>query len=274
MRPSVLALRLAALLLASLAGAPGARATTFYQRPFPTTVGEAPAIVRGKIGMSYPNWVTDAEGNRRIYTFTELEVIEVLKGDVPGKRVMLRALGGEKDGVGLHVPGTAEFSRGEEVVVMVGPANADDSRDVRGMMMGKYNVERDSAGQEYLTGPGINPGNREGVLTAHDERGGSQDADARGQNGTGKWTLSALRELIRDQAKGGPKPAPSLSKAAEIPRVAPSVAPAATRSEQPAPALQPEGEEPASIGWKLWLVLGAALAAVAAALTVLRNQRK
>jgi hypothetical protein len=96
-----------------------AGATTFMERSFPDAVKDAPVVVRGRVGTSYANWVTGPDGTRRIFTFIELTVDEVLKGpSAAGKRSLtMRELGGEKDGVGMQVAGTAHFNQGEDTVV-------------------------------------------------------------------------------------------------------------------------------------------------------------
>src|ERR1700692_3171205 len=100
-------MRLAAWLIFALIGAPAA-ATTFYERPFPSMVEQASIVVRGHVGMSYTGWVEGSDGTTRIHTFTELQIDTLLKGDVTGRTVIMRELGGEKDGVGMQVMGTAQ----------------------------------------------------------------------------------------------------------------------------------------------------------------------
>ena len=112
-------------------------ATSFIAKPFEERVSEAEFAVRGYVGMTYTDWSKSNSGKRRIYTFTEILVKEVLKGDVTTNSIMLRSLGGVKDGVGAMVHGVAKFKRGEDVVVFTGRQNTDDSYSIRGMMMGR-----------------------------------------------------------------------------------------------------------------------------------------
>jgi hypothetical protein len=161
-------------------------ATTFFPQPFPEAVKNAPVIVRGTVGMNYTDWGKDPEGTQRIYTYYEVQLAEGFKGNIPNQNSMIiRELGGEKDGVGLHVAGTSQYHRGEDVVVFLRDRNADNSYDVQGMMMGKYNVQIDSSGQEVLSGPGLIENN--------------------GPGNHPKWTLEALRGLIQTQ-KGAASP--------------------------------------------------------------------
>lgn len=225
--------------------------TTFYERPFPETVQDAPVIARGKVGMTYSNWAQGQDGVRRIYTFYELQVDEVFKGQLtsrsgkPLQTAMMRTLGGEKAGVGMSVPGAPKFSRGEDVVVMLGPVQSDDSREILGLMMGKYNVERDSDGREFLTGPGLNPENRVGMQSPDQHR---HDHDERAEHSGPKWTLERLRDLISEQSRQSDDSAAPTSVEAAQPSANsaknPSLSPpsGATPSSEraTAPALQPQ----------------------------------
>lgn len=159
-------------------------ATSFIEQPFPDTVQEAPIIVRGKVGKTSANWGKGADGGKRIYTFNDLDVQEVFKGHLDTRSIVIRELGGEKDGIGMQVAGTSYFEPGEDVVVLLSERNSENSYEVRGLMMGKYNLKTDASGKEYLVGPGIP----------------SSD--------THQWTLEALREVIQTQANP-PAPSPS-----------------------------------------------------------------
>ncbi|MBU6375156.1 MAG: hypothetical protein KGQ59_04100, partial [Bdellovibrionales bacterium] len=148
---------LRALLGLSLLIAGNALATTFMPTPFPDKVEDAPSIVRGTAGNSVSDWGIGRDGVKRIYTYTELSPKEVIKqgpGEpIPTNTIKIRELGGTKDGMGMEVSGTAHFNRGEDVVVMLGDRTSDGAFEVRGMMMGKFNIERDSQGREVLSGP-------------------------------------------------------------------------------------------------------------------------
>ncbi len=191
-----------------------ARATTFVPVPFPKRVGDAELIVRAVAAKSSADWVTSADGSRRIFTFTEMRAVEVIKepesNPLRAKDFKVRELGGTKDGLGMQVAGTAEFAPGEEVVLMLGPVQEDGSYPVRGMMMGKYRLERDAQGREVLQGAGV-------------------DDEA-------PWTLEHLKKVVAEQGhSGGQGSSPS-----------PSVAPG--RVDGQAPGLQPEARESAQVG--------------------------
>jgi LPXTG-motif cell wall-anchored protein len=251
-----------------------ALATTFVEQPFPDTVQEAPIIARGKIGMRYADWSVGTDGQKRIYTYTELRVDEVLKGRVSGQNLVMRELGGEKDGVGMQVAGSAEFERGEDVVVFLQNPNKDGTHTVQGMMMGKYNVRQDANGQEFIEGAGLSslghPAIRGKEHLIHPEE--SQSA-----TGASKYSLQALRDLIRDQSQGAdarvqnpvisgqnpPSPSPTL--------VPPSEEPGAPTA---APQLQPGTPETSASDWAMVAWVGAGLAGIALLAWLLLRRRK
>lgn len=203
-------------------------ATSFSHKTFEQAVKDSDGIVRGTVGTSYSNWVKE-EGANRLFTFIELTLDEVVKGQVPGtlKTLILRELGGEKDGVGLNIAGAARFRRGEEVVVFVMlPANSDGSYTLRGLMMGKYEVVRGDDGTPMLRGGRLaQPVEDEG----HSDTG---DGKLTGNAQQKKWTLQALRDLVREQRSAGTSVDSTGSK---VPPLAPST---------PAPRLQPSTQGP------------------------------
>lgn len=184
-------------------------ATTFIPRPFEEYVLRAPQIIRGVTGSHRSDWSNDSQGTRRIYTFTELKVAEVLKGnprDFPvDSTVSLREIGGQKDGVGLMIAGTAEFKEGEEVVVFISSQqNADGSFDLSNMMMSKLSVlPSDSSGEsETLAGPALE-------IQAHTPTEmHSNHTESNSSENKKIWNLEQLRSLIRQQT-GASDPIPS-----------------------------------------------------------------
>src|SRR5262249_24305923 len=117
-----------------------------------------------------------------------------------GKILAIRELGGVKNGVGLHVAGAAEFQPGEDVVVFLNDRNKDGTYDIRGMMMGKYNVKRMDDGSEALIGPGLALG-RDHKIVEDDAR----DQEQADPGITSGWTLDRLRRLIEEQKDHPPK---------------------------------------------------------------------
>jgi hypothetical protein len=180
-------------------------ATSFISRPLPETTQRTPTIVRGKVGSSHADWAKTPESGKRLYTFYELQISEVFKGDPkPGSTILFRQLGGEKDGIGLQIAGSAQFSPGEDVVLTLGEKNPDGSYDLRGLMTGKFGIGRDQSGNEILIG-----------ATGDDVENAPADHH-------GPWTLGEFRKLVASQSptshieasptpnvKADPAPAPS-----------------------------------------------------------------
>jgi hypothetical protein len=243
---------------------PSAHATTFLDVPFPDAVKDAPVIVHGQVGASAADWSKDGNGSRRIYTFYDVDVSEVLKGDAPTGHIQMREMGGVKDGVGLQVAGASTYQPGEDVVVFLGERNSDGSFDVRGMMMGKYNVVKDANGQAYLSGPGVNPILAHGHTFHPEDNAGSRNDTQPAK----KWTLEDLRQVIRDQGSA-PQGARNTEASAPVHSPAATPPPATPVMEQTAPPLQPSStQEPpkddrGAPGLLTWLglawVLGVAL---------------
>lgn len=133
-----------------------ALASSFYVPPFKEAVQSAPTIVRGQIGMSHARWATDRDGIQRLYTFYELQVSEVIKGDLTTNALILREMGGEKDQVSVQISGTAQFLKGEDTIIFLEKElNSDGSFDLHGMSTGKYSIETLADGTEILTGVGV-----------------------------------------------------------------------------------------------------------------------
>ncbi|MCC7442358.1 MAG: hypothetical protein IT285_12045 [Bdellovibrionales bacterium] len=253
-----------------------AHATTFMVFPFPKVVRETQMVVRGTVGSSYADWGEESPGDRRIFTFVEVRVGEVLKGEAPARDLLIaRQPGGERDGVGMEVAGTARLSRGEDVVLMLGPVNADGSYDIQNLMLGKLVVQRDpESGEEVLSGPALaKPGIR-GTHgdTPHEERTGAV------------WTLARLRGLIQEQSQAQSQAPDGADSSGESPakRSPPSDG---GKPKPQAPPLQPQmegttGSAPEEGGQtpRRWpvpgLVAGIILALAAGSLYLLRRSRR
>lgn len=229
-------------------------ATTFIAQDFSAVVDGTPVVVHGTVGSNYADWVRGGDGSRRIYTFYDFQISEVLKGSVSGSSLVFREMGGEKDGVGMSVSGTAHFDRGEDVVVLLSERNPDGSYDLRDMMMGKLNVQHDdSSGADLLRGPALSQ--QAGMLVHGDDDSGAPKQKK-------QWTLDSLRQLIASPPKGPRHAGASASGAAPAP-----VATTPPNTGQ-APALQPSGSEegPNRFGPRVRALLLALLALFALAL--------
>jgi hypothetical protein len=233
--------------------APQTLATSFYIQPFPETVQEAPVIIRGKAGNSYADWGKDENGTKRIYTYYEIQVSETLKGKVNTQAIVIREVGGEKDGIGLQISGTSHFDKNEDAVIFLREKNSDGVFDVQGMMMGKYNLRTDSEGREYLVGPGLPSEPNSGMTSQKPVQ----------------WSLDSLRQLIRQQEGNSSKASSApLSEKPVSPKVlaphpsftlnpSPTSIQAVSKDQSAAPQLQSSATDESSEGNKNWLWMGA-----------------
>ena len=220
---------------------PESFATSFQAVPFEETVKDAPVIARGKVTMQYAEWAVVASGAKRIYTYIELQPVTFLKAPAAwaGKtRLMVREIGGQKDGMGMQVPGSAKFNIGEEVVVFASDlAHPDGALDLRGLMLSKLKVKTNEAGEETLAGPAISMGEdaRPGQIVHADEHG-EEGTHARTKK---VWTVGALRQLIADQGGKAPPEAAAgsgsgapLGGGQSVPAPSGSLSPGSTDVEQ------------------------------------------
>lgn len=221
-------------------------ATTFVPVPFSQTVKEADTIVRGRIGESHVDWSkTGGDGSKRIYTYYEIQVDEVVKGGIGNsKTVIMRQMGGEKDGVGMSIPGAAKFSPGEDVVVMLGAELSDQTHDLMGLMTGKLQVLRDEKGQEVLKGPAVSGDFGSEAVALHDDHGDPRDSgDPRREK---VMTMEGLRAVVKETGGSGTGKVTSASTVSPSTAASatPAVVPAAPQAEAPPEVSAAETEDP------------------------------
>ncbi|MFY9609109.1 MAG: putative Ig domain-containing protein [Blastocatellia bacterium] len=135
-RVGVLVLALVSIIL-SCAGS--ARSTTFTVPSDDELIIGARAIVRGKV-LSL-SCQLDPEQDR-IFTYITLRVLEVLKGQIVERKIVLKEEGGRLGMRGSIVFGTPQFSLGEEVLLYLDTWR-DGSLRVHQMLLGKFVVLTD-----------------------------------------------------------------------------------------------------------------------------------
>ena len=100
----------------------------------------ANVIVRATVSNQTARWNTDGT---RIYTVTQLQVAEVLKGPVAiGEAIRVRQIGGSVGEITQMVSGNARFTPGEEVLVFLDRDEKRSLHYVIGMAQGKYSINR------------------------------------------------------------------------------------------------------------------------------------
>src|SRR5262249_2731822 len=121
-----------------------AGATTVRKLSLDELAGDAVVVVRGVVG-----GVGAQRVGGHIYTDATLAVSECLKGSC-GHTLTVRQLGGELDGFGVHVEGSADLVPGSEVVLLL-RRRLDGAYAPLGMAQGAFRVEREPAKGEIQT---------------------------------------------------------------------------------------------------------------------------
>jgi len=106
---------LATLVLASAFASLDAHATLVRPFSLAELVHEAHSVVRGEVVDQETTW---DDTRHELYTLSWVRVDEVLSGrEGPGELVVVRQIGGVRDGLERHVVGTAKLVVGDEVVL-------------------------------------------------------------------------------------------------------------------------------------------------------------
>lgn len=150
----------------------------------------APVVIHGTVRRSFTGW---DDAHRSIWTWTEVEVRESLKG-APLRIALVKQPGGVVDGIGQSVSGVATFEGGEEVVLFLEPAV--DERNawvVLAMGAGKVTLEA-------TLGPKVARRNLAGLSFAR--RGGRGVAGPVAER-EHLGAADAFLKRIRAAAKGG-----------------------------------------------------------------------
>ncbi|MBU0553814.1 hypothetical protein KKF91_01505 [Myxococcota bacterium] len=189
MNNAPLRLALIGLLLVTSAEATITRALSLKQ-----LAGESDAIIRGRVTRQASSW---NEAHTRIYTVSEIVVVETLKGQ-PLKALEVRQIGGSVEGITQAIAGNAKLSEGEEVLLFL-DADEDPQRPyhyILGMAQGKYSVLR------RAEGPPLIARDLEGLALARISREGvTQIDEALHPRQQPTLTLDAFRAQILDALK-------------------------------------------------------------------------
>jgi hypothetical protein len=130
-------------LLALLAAV--ATATTLQRMSLDELAASSPAVARARCMNTASRW----EGGH-IWTFTDFEVLESLKGNLPG-RIQVRLVGGKVGGLHSTVEGVPRFAPGEEAYLFLARAPAGDWT-VTGWALGTFRIAREKrSGRETVT---------------------------------------------------------------------------------------------------------------------------
>ncbi len=186
---------------------PLSMATSFYIRPFSEFTSSTQNIVRGTLSEVHAANITTADGQKAIYTYANLDVKEVFKGDITKHIILVRKIGGTVDGFTVEIPSSPELKDGEDTVLFLGAQKEDSAYEITGLELGKFGLEEKN-GETYLKGGLFNYAKAENTEEAeHNKYADNLDENRK------SWSLSALRDLIRKQ-KASATPAPAENKAA------------------------------------------------------------
>ncbi len=118
--------------------------STFVYMELGDITERSEAIVRGTVKDTESRYNDE---RTKIFTYSMIDVKETLKGKVPPV-IKVRTFGGRVEDVNMKVPGMPEFRKGEEVFLFL--RKNEDFWHVTGMIQGKYTVDKDENGKEYL----------------------------------------------------------------------------------------------------------------------------
>ena len=102
-------------------------------------------IVRGKVR----SVAVDTDGAGMLWTYVEVRIDRVLKGELRDATIVLKQIGGTNGDSGVRVVGQAEFTPGERVLLYLN-TGADGSLHAAHGFMGKFSVVEDGTGAEYV----------------------------------------------------------------------------------------------------------------------------
>ena len=139
------ALLILGVLLIVAAMAPLATATSLIERTPEQLAQESALVVDGKVTGVRSYWNAD---HTRIFTEATVDVDGTYKGRSSAK-VSVVQIGGVVDNVRMTAHGALAWAPGEEVLLFLEP-NDGRSWQVAGFSQGKYMIERDRGGKEFV----------------------------------------------------------------------------------------------------------------------------
>src|SRR5262245_11458122 len=121
-------------------------ATTIVMMSDKSLVLNSRLIVTGTV-QNVTSAYSDAE--RVAWTYIEIECDRVLKGELPGRTIVLKQLGGDFEQFGFHVFGQPQFVAGQRVLLYLNTM-PDGTLHVAHNLLGRFGITKDSDGQEFV----------------------------------------------------------------------------------------------------------------------------
>lgn len=134
-----------ALIAASVIAPASADATVMVPTTLEAMSVEAVLVVTGRVLAQESAW---DQAHRKIFTYTEIQVLERIAGEGDPKTIVVRTMGGEVGDIGMKVSGVPKFKPEEEVLVFLrnDPVEAGTFQ-VIGMSQGKFRLVRQADGK-------------------------------------------------------------------------------------------------------------------------------
>jgi len=214
-----------------------AHATSFFIHPFSQFTRNANLIIRGTTTNVHAEYASSPTGEKTIFTYSDLNIREVVKGEFRGSMIKIRRLGGTLDGVSLAIPSSVEFNENEEGVFFLSEVREDGSYEVTGMELGKFNLEK-SGGKEVLKGGLFAYSQGHTDEDGHNHNPDQQRGDL--SENQRAWSFSELKDLVQKQ--GG---APAVQESNSAPKTEEKPEITSIYKENPSlkPLTQPETAE-------------------------------
>jgi hypothetical protein len=118
-------------------------ASTVLKLDLESLVANSDQIVEGKVTQ-----VNSKVENGKVFTYTEVQVEEGMKGAQTGETVTIKQLGGRTEELATWVPGVPHFQSGERIIVFLEKSTPKELPVVTGMSQGKFQV---SLGPDNVT---------------------------------------------------------------------------------------------------------------------------
>jgi PKD repeat protein len=152
MKTSPGALRLGLVLASALSLTLPASAATYLPVPDSELVENAPVVVRATV-LGTATHLEPIAGSNRPVTLVTLQVVEAFKGSPPST-FLLRLPGGRVGDASWWIPGSPVFTRGEDVVLMLGP-QLDHPGELRLTEFGlsKFDILSDDSARKFAVRP-------------------------------------------------------------------------------------------------------------------------
>lgn len=140
-------MRARSILLAGLAILASLRATTLQKLSLDDMIQQSTGIVRARVVGSHA-----ALRGSNVYTFYQLQVLEVAKAAHPAKEIEVAVPGGTAGGIRQLAIGSPELTTGSEYVVFLWTGKSGLTQII-GLSQGLFQVEKDASGKVRLTRP-------------------------------------------------------------------------------------------------------------------------